>query len=214
MSELFPIVEHFPYLGIFLLLILGTLGCPFPEDAILMLCGFLISQDLIEPIPIFLVIYPTLLLTDMILYWSGRRAGRKVVEHPKFWKILSRQRLYKVESKFEKWGGWAIFVGRQVPGLRAQLFLVSGVLRMPMVKFLIADGASALISIGTMGSIGYFGGERTQAVRQHLAGICSFIPIFIVSSILIGSAVLYMRRKFASHLNTAGISKPLKGEKP
>src|SRR4030066_1410120 len=112
MSVTFPIVERFPYLGIFLLLILGTLGCPFPEDTILMLCGFLISQDLVEPVPIFLVIYPTLILTDAILYWSGRRYGRKVVEHPKFQKILSQQRLHKIETKFEKWGAWAIFVGR------------------------------------------------------------------------------------------------------
>lgn len=214
MSETFPIVEHFPYLGIFLLLILGTLGCPFPEDVILMLCGFLISQDLIQPIPIFLAIYPTLLLTDAILCWSGRRYGRKVVEHPKFQEILSQRRLRKIETKFDKWGAWAIFVGRWVPGLRAQLFLVSGILRMPIVKFLVADGVSALIAIGSMGGIRYFGGERTQVLRQHLTGICSIVSIFIVLFTLIGSGVLHARRKGVSHLNAVGISEPFSGEKP
>jgi membrane protein DedA with SNARE-associated domain len=159
MSETFPIVEHFPYLGIFLLVILGTLGCPFPEDTILILCGFLISQGVLEPVPTFLIIYPTLLLTDTFLYSAGRRYGRKVIELPRFGKILSPRRLQSIETRFKKWGAWVIVIGRPVPGLRTQLFLVSGTLRMPIMKFLIADGISVLIAIGTMGAMGYLGGH-------------------------------------------------------
>jgi membrane protein DedA with SNARE-associated domain len=161
-SETLPIVGHFPYLGIFLLLILGTLGCPFPEDTILMLCGFLISQGVLEPVPTFLIIYPTLLLTDTFLYSAGRRYGRKVVEHARFRRILSLQRLQNIETKFGKWGAWVIVMGRPVPGLRTQLFLVSGTLRMPIMKFLIADGVSVLTTVGTMGTMGYLGGRRVS----------------------------------------------------
>jgi membrane protein DedA with SNARE-associated domain len=39
MSDISGIVEHFPYLGIFLLLILGDIGLPFPEDTTLILSG-------------------------------------------------------------------------------------------------------------------------------------------------------------------------------
>ena len=37
--------EHFPYIGLFILLILGGIGLSLLEDTTLMLCGFLISQE-------------------------------------------------------------------------------------------------------------------------------------------------------------------------
>jgi membrane protein DedA with SNARE-associated domain len=44
MLESTTFINHFPYLGIFLLLILGGMGLPFPEDTTLILSGFLIAM--------------------------------------------------------------------------------------------------------------------------------------------------------------------------
>jgi len=46
MLEATSLIQHFPYLGLFILLILGTLGLPFPEDGILILGGFLIAHSI------------------------------------------------------------------------------------------------------------------------------------------------------------------------
>jgi membrane protein DedA with SNARE-associated domain len=56
------IIEHFPYLGLFLLLILGGMGFPFPEDTTLILCGFLISHDVVKPVLALIVLYPVILM--------------------------------------------------------------------------------------------------------------------------------------------------------
>jgi membrane protein DedA with SNARE-associated domain len=40
MFEATAFIEHFPYIGIFLLLVLGDIGLPFPEDGTLILSGF------------------------------------------------------------------------------------------------------------------------------------------------------------------------------
>jgi hypothetical protein len=47
LNNVSQLTEHFPYIGFFLLLILG-IGFPFPEDATIMLCGFLIAQEVIR----------------------------------------------------------------------------------------------------------------------------------------------------------------------
>ena len=62
------LVQQFPYIGIFALLILGGIGLPFPEDATLLLSGILVAQEVIEPVHAILVIYAGLLLTDFVLY--------------------------------------------------------------------------------------------------------------------------------------------------
>jgi len=56
MPDLSGLIEHFPYLGLFILLILGGIGFPFPEDTTLILGGFLISTHVIKPVPALLVI--------------------------------------------------------------------------------------------------------------------------------------------------------------
>jgi membrane protein DedA with SNARE-associated domain len=166
-SETFPFVEHFPYLGIFLLLILGTLGGPFPEDTTLMLSGFLVARDVIRLIPTLTVVYPTLLLTDLVLYGLGRRYGRKVIEHRRFKKVLSAEKLRKIEDKFGKWGIWLILMGRQLPVLRAQVSLVSGIMGMRFTRFLMADAVSALITIAILGGMGCGMGEGARILSRY-----------------------------------------------
>ncbi|MGE5893104.1 MAG: hypothetical protein ACM34I_03520, partial [bacterium] len=64
MTTLSAIVEHSPYAGLFVLLILGGIGFPFPEDATLILCGFLMAQQVIEPVRALVVVYGGLLIAD------------------------------------------------------------------------------------------------------------------------------------------------------
>jgi hypothetical protein len=71
------LIDHFPYLGIFLLLALGDLGLPFPEDTTLILSGFDITEGY-KPLPTFLVIYPTFI--DRFLSLFGLRNIRKVMK--------------------------------------------------------------------------------------------------------------------------------------
>jgi membrane protein DedA with SNARE-associated domain len=195
MDQTASLMQPFPHLGIFLLLILGTLGLPFPEDTTLILSGFLMAQNIIQSFPALLIIYPTLLMTDFLLYWIGKRYGRRVVEHKIFHRIMSLNRLLKLEGKFRKWGTWVILFGRHLLGVRAQIFLAAGVMRMPARKFLLADALSALITMAIMIGIGYFGGSQIQILREDLARMNRMIMFSVVLIFLGWSLFRYFRRK-------------------
>lgn len=47
MGETTPFTPHCPYLGLFILLILGPLELPFPEDGILILGGILVTRSFV-----------------------------------------------------------------------------------------------------------------------------------------------------------------------
>jgi LPXTG-motif cell wall-anchored protein len=189
MLETIPFIEHLPYLGLFVLLILGTLGLPFPEDGILILAGILTARSVIKILPTFLVIYPGLLTTDLLLYSVGRKFGRKLIEHKKFHRMLSPGRLIKLEEKFMRWGALMVFFGRHLFGVRAQIFLVAGVMRMPWKKFLIADAISALLTVTLWGGLGYVGGNNIQTIRKNVGNIEELIMIIL--GILLGGALLF-----------------------
>jgi membrane protein DedA with SNARE-associated domain len=160
------IIEHFPYLGLFLLLVLGGLGLPFPEDATLFLCGVLIATNVVRALPALLVVYGTLILVDFGLYMVGRKYGRMVVTHPKFHKLLGPEKLARLEEKFRRNGILIILLGRHLLVLRAQIFLAAGVMKMPRWKFMIADGMSSLVTIGLLAGAGYLGANTFKSIED------------------------------------------------
>jgi membrane protein DedA with SNARE-associated domain len=186
-------IDQFPYGGIFLLLILGEIGFPFPEDATLILSGFLTAHEVIKPLPAFFVVYSGLLITDFLLYLAGKKYGRSIVEHKRFHKIISPDRLSKLEEKFGKWGGQVVFLGRHVWGIRAQVFLVAGVMKLSSAKFVAADAASALFSIGLWGGVGYVGGNSLRILKKDVTSIEHIAVVVLTLLVLAGVIFRYFR---------------------
>jgi len=192
------LVDHFPYVGIFALLVLGDLGFPFPEDTTLLLSGFLIAQDVIKPLPTLLIVYSGLLMTDFSLYWVGKKYGKRVVEHKRFRRIISPERLLKIEEKFKKWGLLIVFFGRHLIGVRAQIFLAAGVMGMSAIKFFLADAASAILTVTLMVGIGYWGGSSIQILKKDVTriGHAAIVVFLILLAAWIFFIYFKSRRKF------------------
>lgn len=195
MLETTLFIQHFPYLGLFMLFVLGVIGFPFPEDGILILSGFLAAHHVIKPLPAFLVVYSSLLMTDFFLYSVGKKYGRRVVEQKRFHRIISPDRLSKLEERFKKWGWLVVFLGRHLLGLRAQIFLVAGIMRMSGIKFLIADAISALLTIALWGGLGYVGGNSIQTLRKDLSRIEHIAIVCLVVTVVSGIILHYFKNR-------------------
>ena len=163
-----------------LLLFLGEIGLPFPEDATLILSGFLIAQGVTKWVPTLLVVYVGCLITDFLIYWVGKKYGRKVVEHKRFHKILSPERLSKIEETFKRWGILVVLVGRHILGVRAQVFLAAGVMKMPPLKFVAVDAISAMFTVGIMVGIGYFGGNSIQMLSKDVKRVEHIVVVVLL----------------------------------
>ncbi len=190
-----PNIEHFPYVGLFFLLLLGGVGLPFPEDATLILCGFLISTQVVRPIPALITVYIGLLMADLSLHFIGKKYGRQVVTHRRFHKLISQERLSFLEEKFNRRGILIILLGRHVAGLRAQIFLVSGIMRMPALKFLVTDAVSSLFTMALMIGAGYWGGNSFKFIKQGIVKIEHIAILVVIVFILFYSAYRYLKPK-------------------
>ena len=177
------IIEHFPYLGLFTLLILGGIGFPFPEDTTLILCGFLIFNDVVNPVPALLVVYIGVLFTDLLLYFVGKKYGRMIVTHKRFHKLISAERLSLLEQKFSRKGALVVLFGRHIIGLRSQILLVAGVMRMSFLRFLAADAFSASLTIALMVWAGYMGGNSFEIIEKDISRI-EHLAIFLAVTLL------------------------------
>ncbi|MEN2995238.1 MAG: DedA family protein [Thermodesulfovibrio sp.] len=189
MNSYTPIIEQFSYFGLFFLLILGGLGVPFfPEDLVLIACGVMISVGIIKPVPAVLISYVGLILSDFMLYWAGRKFGRKIVTSPKFEKIISPSKFLIIEEKFRRHSTLIMLLGRLLVGFRTQVFLLSGITRVSITKFLVIDLFGSAVVLSIMVTAGYVGGKFLESVQKgvwYMKYIVGFLVLVGVILLLI-----------------------------
>src|SRR5208337_1165172 len=187
------IIDQFPYIGLFMLLILGGMGLPFPEDATLILCGFLISTEAVKPVPVLLVVYVGLLISDFFIFLVGNKYGSAVINHPVFHKFISLQRLKFMEDQFAKKGIWLIIAGRHLAVLRAQIFLAAGSMKMSPLKFVAADAVSAVLTMSLMIGAGYVVGNSLEIVKKNVKEIGHAAVVFLTAALAVYLLYRYFR---------------------
>lgn len=146
--------------------ILGSMGLPAPEDAILLFCGVLISRGSIVALPALFAVYTGILLSDLLLYAVGRKYCGGILTHRIFRKILPSARLISLEHRFTRFGPVIILLCRQLFWMRAKIFLVAGIMKMPVRKFFFTDAVAALLTMGIMVTLGYKG-ETYMLLLEH-----------------------------------------------
>lgn len=179
---------HFSYPGLFSLILLGCLGLPIPEDAILLVCGFLIASGTIRTVPTLVVLYSGLIVGDLMIYGIGRRYGRMILTHRWLSGFITPERLARLESRFNRNGIWVILLGRHLVGLRAQIFLAAGVLKMSAARFVTADAVSSVVTIALMVTLGYLGGYHLQRIVKDVKvveHVILVVAIFATASYLL-----------------------------
>ncbi|MCI0657987.1 MAG: DedA family protein [Acidobacteria bacterium] len=152
------------YPGMYGLLLLSAVGMPLPEDLTLAAAGYLISKDLMSPLPAALVGVLGVMTGDQFAYSLGKHFGPKVVAHRWVSHVLSPQRYEWVRARFARHGSKMVFLARFVSGLRGPAFIAAGVLQMPRGKFLLYDLAGALLNVPLFMLAGYLAGPHLESV--------------------------------------------------
>ncbi len=178
-------IEHFTYLGLFVVLMLCGLGLPMPEDVALLAGGYLVHRGIIR-YPITLTVSLLgVVAGDNSLFFIGRHAGTRLLTYFGLGRPGSKGQVARIRVFMERHGHLAIFYARFLAGLRAVVYLTAGSLGVSPSRFLFYDIAGALISVPIVVTLGYlFGGEIEQAIR-YIGGFQKLIWIVAGLSTLI-----------------------------
>ncbi|MFI7102120.1 DedA family protein [Streptomyces sp. NPDC050161] len=128
-----------------------SLGIPLPGEIVLVSAAILAAtQDHIDPVVLGACASAGAIIGDSIGYLIGRKGGQPLLDWAgrKFPKHFGPDHVAMAEEKFEKWGMWAVFFGRFIALLRIFAGPLSGVLRMPYWKFLIANVLGGIVWAG------------------------------------------------------------------
>ena len=119
-------------------------------------------------------------LGDQIAYTLGRHFGRPYLARRKGKWI--RVGITKSDAFYEKWGWWAVVIGRFMPWARVFVPVIAGIARMNYYKFFSANAVGALGWGVGLTVTGYFAAS-IPAVKNASYLIALF---FIVASVIAG----------------------------
>ena len=104
---LLSIIEQVGYVALFLVLCLGLIGLPIPNESVVMTGGALAASGVLSPIPAYIMTWLGICSAMTFGYSIGRFAGSKFSNWFQSQKNISRF-LDKSQGLIEKYGGYAI----------------------------------------------------------------------------------------------------------
>lgn len=143
---------------------LAVLSLIVPAWAMIVAFGPLIGTAGIPFWPILIAASLGAAAGDVVSYWFGYIFKDRVGT---IWPLSKYpDMLPKAHTFFDKWGVWAIFIGRFSGPLRASVPLVAGIVAMPQWKFQIANVVSAFIWAGVLLAPGNFLGQYLPFLKH------------------------------------------------
>jgi membrane protein DedA with SNARE-associated domain len=136
-------------LGAFLGLVLAGVGIPpIPEEGVVIFWGAWAASSDGEQYGVYRwVLLPVciagILVSDLLLYSIGRHFGSHLIEHRWLARFLTPEKLTRIQRNFHRYGTKILLFVRWIPGIRSPLFLTAGTMRLPVLRFVVADAIAA-----------------------------------------------------------------------
>ena len=171
MDILVSFFTDYGYLAVLFVLIICGFGVPIPED-ITLVSGGIIAGMYPEQVNVHIMLVVSMfgvLFGDSTMYWLGRIYGARILRVRFIRKFLTVQRLRMVRDKFDQYGNRVLFVARFLPGLRAPIYMVSGVTRrVSYLRFVLLDFLAAIISVPIWVYLGYYGAHKRDWLMEQI----------------------------------------------
>jgi SNARE-like domain protein len=198
MDILVGFFTDYGYLAVLFVLIICGFGVPIPED-ITLVSGGIIAGMYPEQVNVHIMLVVSMfgvLFGDSTMYWLGRIYGARILRVRFIRKFLTVQRLRMVRDKFDQYGNRVLFVARFLPGLRAPIYMVSGITRrVSYTRFVLLDFFAAIISVPIWVYLGYYGAHKRDWLMEQIKTGQTGIYILIGALALFISWKVYKAKK-------------------
>ncbi|MGO4538329.1 DedA family protein [Paenibacillus sp. 2TAB19] len=192
---LLSIIEQVGYAALFLVLCLGLIGLPIPNEAVVMTGGALAASGVLSPIPAFIMTCLGICSAMSFGYSIGRFAGSRLSNWFSSKKNINRF-VTRAEELSGKYGGYAISLSLCLPFLRHVTPYVMGINKMPFKRFILFAYPSAFVWTLIYFIIGTLVGEQVQNIANAIYqyGIWIVIALAAAAAVYLGFRITKQRR--------------------
>ena len=193
------VVHSFGYVGVFVLVLAGSLFLPVPTELTLPLFGFLVVQGRLSFGAVLVTATAARVSAALIFYALGYRIGearlRRLIERAERTKLVFGSDLDRAGAAFGRHGGKAILIGHLIPAVGALISVPAGLKRMPVRwRFLGYTLVGSTSWVGTLVGLGWALGRRWRVVEVY----ASFVGLIVLVVLTLG-VVWFLWRRWRTH---------------
>ncbi len=180
-GKIFHFIIYYKYVALFLLLGLGLVGLPVPDETLMIFAGYLIYQKKLLFLTSIITIFLGSLSGMTVSFFVGRRLGYPFLKKHGRKFHLTVDRLEKVERWFNRFGKWTVSFGYFIPGIRQLTAISAGISRWSYWTFIFYASIGAFVWVLCFISLGMLFGRHWPIIAEHYhqAGMIGLIVIII-----------------------------------
>jgi membrane protein DedA with SNARE-associated domain len=205
-------IESHGYVAMAALLFASGIGLPLPEDVPLIAAGVCVARGTMTWPVAATVAWVSMMFGDSALYILGFILGWKVVHLPMIGRHVNEKRLTRCRNWFDRWGVWAVGIGRMVAGVRSAMVVAAGTMRFNYGKLLIADGLAAIVSGGAFMYLGYWAGGHSGKIGPIVEHYRKVLSLSTAGVALTLAIILWVRTRRRAALAAAAAKAPALSE--
>lgn len=182
---LLPWVHQYGYAAIFLLLLLGIVGLPVPDEWLLLFAGYLVEHRELHLLWTLATAFAGASSGISVSYLLGRGPGRMLVGRWGFLLHLDQARLDRVRGWYDRSGHWLLTFGFFIPGVRHLVAIVAGTSAIRYKEFALFAYAGALLWVSIFVFGGYWLGEKwrqwaERLGRHQLVAVAGLVVVLVL----------------------------------
>jgi membrane protein DedA with SNARE-associated domain len=176
------------YITVLGTLLAAGLGLPIPEELPIVGAGITVGAAGPNSRIVWYIMLPVciagVVIGDACLYTIGRVWGQRLLHSD--WvrrKVLPADRKERIERNFHRYGIWILLGARLLPGIRSPIFLMAGINRLPIAKFLIADGLYAIPGVSLLFTLAYWFGDQFMEIVNKVEQVRPLIVVCVIMAV-------------------------------
>jgi len=185
METLTQWIIHYQYAGIFVLLLLGIVGLPIPDETLLVFTGYFVHKGKLEIIPTLLAAYAGSLCGITLSYALGRYVGLPFLRRFGKYFRVTPDKMDRFHAWFERVEKFGLVIGYYLPGIRHFTAFLAGNSRLNFLTFSFYASLGGIIWCSIYLSLGYFLGKQWPRVYPHIHA-----NLMIISSVTLVMIIL------------------------
>ena len=161
-------ITQYGYLAIFALLMFGIVGLPVPDETLLTFCGFLVFKGRLSLPLAFGTAFAGSACGITLSYFLGRSFGLALIHRYGRYVRITEEHITKAHAWFARVGHWGLTFGYFIPGIRHFTAYAAGMSDVEYPQFALFAYSGGILWVSAFLSLGYFLGERWEAVEQNI----------------------------------------------
>jgi membrane protein DedA with SNARE-associated domain len=207
MDGIVDVLVRHGYLVVFGWVLAEQIGLPLPAVPFLLAAGALAGDGRLSLALVLAAAALASLVSDTAWYWIGRVGGGRILRWLCRIFLEPDSCVRRTQDAFGRYGARSLLFAKFVPGFNTAAPPLAGIVRMPLLEFLVFTGLGGVIWAGAFAGLGWVFSSQLELAASYAARLGSWVIVLLAVALGAYIAWKYIaRQRFLRRIRIARIT--------